>query len=139
MSVRASSDPRREGTPRENLGQFTRWPGLLSLSLGVLLGPTIALVVQSIIYAANMWACGRNLRGTLHIIPFLGLIVVIGAAVGSYVNWRAVGKGVEDEHQPIASRVRFLAWMGMLISIFSALVIIAQWGAIFVFQPCQRA
>ena len=93
MSDRESSDARRG-----DLAQFTRWRGLLSLSLGVLLGPTIALANQELIYASDMYACGRGFHGVLHIIPVLCLVVVAGAGIGAYLNWREVGKGVEDEH-----------------------------------------
>ena len=128
MSVHESSD-----------AQFTRWPGLLSLSLGVLLGPIAALVTQSIIFAATGWTCGRDIGSTMHIIPALSLIVAVGAGVAAHRNWRAVGKGVEDEHGAVTTRTRFLALMGVALSAFSALVIVAMWASIFVFAPCMRA
>src|SRR4051794_10217201 len=87
---------------------FVRWPGLLSLSLGVTLGPVVALAHQQIVYTVNMWACGRNLHGVLHIIPALCLVVVAGTAFASHRNWNAVGRGVEDEHGGPATRTRFL-------------------------------
>jgi hypothetical protein len=133
MSVRESSER------REDVGQFTRWPGQMSLALGVLLGPIVALVNQQLIYSADMYACGRNLRGTLHIIPALALVVAAGTCVAAYLNWRAVGKGVEDEHEGIFARTRFLALLGLTISAFSALVILGQWLSIFIFPACARA
>jgi hypothetical protein len=133
MSVLESSDRAFD------LTRFTRWPGLLSLALGVLLGPVVALVNQSTTYAATMWACGHGARATLHVIPALCLLVVLGALGDAHRNWCAIGRGLEDEHEPIVSRVRFLSLLGIAISVFSALIIIAQWGAIFVFSPCQRA
>ena len=82
------------GPESSSAAQYTRWPGLLSLSLGVLLGPVVALVNQEAIYGVHTWACGRNLRGTLHIVPILCLIVVLGAAYAAHLNWRVVGRGV---------------------------------------------
>jgi hypothetical protein len=128
MSVRESSD-----------AHFTRWPGLLSLSLGVLLGPVVALVTQGLIYSTNSWTCGRDIGATMHVIPALSVIVSVGAGVGAYLNWRAIGKGVEDEHGAVATRTRFLALMGIALSAFSTLVILAMWLSIFVFAPCMRA
>jgi hypothetical protein len=122
-----------------NTAQYTRWPGLLSLSLGVLLGPVVALINQEAIYGVNMWACGRNLRGPMHIVPALCLIVVLGAAYASHLNWRMVGRGVEDERHDVATRTRFLALLGISVSLLSAILILAQWLAIFVFDPCMRA
>lgn len=118
---------------------FTRWPGLLSLSLGVLLGPVIALTNQELIYAANMWTCGHGHRGTMHLIPLLCLVVTVGTAFTAFRDWRATGGGVEEEAATVAARTRFLAIMGMGISVFSSLVVIAQWAAILVFDPCMRA
>ena len=136
MSGRASFSASRNA---EDPAQFTRWPGLLSLSLGLVLGPLVALGHQQAVYAVNMWACGRNLHATMHIVPVLCLIVVFGAGFGAHRNWRAVGRGVEDEREGVAVRTRFLALLGMSISLFSAIVILAQWLAIFVFDPCMRA
>jgi len=127
------------GAGGRGIEAFTRWPGLLSLTLGVLLGPLIALTNQELIYAANMWTCGHGYRGTMHLIPLLCLAVTVGTAVTAFRDWRAAGGGVEEEDATIASRTRFLAIMGIWISIFSALVVIAQWAAIVVFAPCLRA
>jgi hypothetical protein len=139
MSVRESFDaihePAADGGPRT----FTRWPGLLSLSLGVLLGPIMALTNQELIYAANSWACGRGAWGTMHIIPLLCLIVAIGAGITARRDWKAVGGGVHDEDATVEQRSRFVALLGMAISTFSAAVIVAQWAAIVVFEPCMRA
>ena len=142
MSDRASSDRALDGAlpdhPRD-AGDFTRWPGLLSLTLGVLLGPIAAAVNQLAIYAANTWACGDGYRASLHIIPVLCLAVSVGTGLSSRRNWRLTGDGVEEEHGDVVTRSRFLAIMGMWTSAFSSLVIVAQWLAIFVFNSCMRA
>ena|ERR1700733_6077949 len=133
MSVRESSDDPAAAV------RFTRWPGLLSLSCGILLGPVVALAHQQVAYASNMWVCGRGMRATMHIIPVLSLIVVLATSLSAYRNWRSVGGAGDDERGGLTARVRFLALMGVAISLFSALVILAQWLSLFVFEPCQRA
>jgi hypothetical protein len=129
MSDRASSD-----------GPFTRWPGLLRLSLGVLLGPVVTLMNQQAIYAADTWACGHDAHATLHIIPFLALVVVVGTAWQSLRIWRWTDAqpGPRDEGV-VFSRTRFLAVLGIAISVFCAVVIIAQWAGIGTFGACARA
>ncbi len=139
MSARGSFDAVRENPADHGIQAFARWPGLLSLSLGVLLGPVIALTNQELIYAADTWTCGHGYRGTMHLIPLLCLAITIGAAITAYRDWRASGGGVEEEDATVDARTRFLAIMGIGISIFSSLVIIAQWAAIIVFNPCMRA
>ena len=140
MSGRASSDV-TAGVPPDTaaLPAFTRWRGLLSLSLGLLLAPVVALMNQELIYATDIWACGHSLRATIHIVPALCLVVTIGCIVTAFRNWQAVGEGLEEEAATVAARTRFLALMGIVISVFSSLVILAQWAAVFVFQPCARS
>src|SRR4051812_11069675 len=94
MSVHESSD----APPRAATIQFTRWLGLLRLSIDVLGGPVIALIGQQSIYAGNMWACGHNAKPTLHVAAALCCIAVLLTIVDSFVVWRTVGRGVEDEH-----------------------------------------
>lgn len=119
--------------------RFARWPGLLSLTLGLVLGPFVALMNQETIYTVNMWACGHRERGVMHIVPILSLLVVIATGVVAYINWQALGRGFEDELGAIEARSRFIALLGIAISAFCAIVIVAQWLAIFVFDPCMRA
>ena len=112
-----------------------RWPRLLRLSLGVLLGPVIALVNQQTIYSTNMWACGHGAHG----VPAVGLLVSLGAAMLAYSDWSAVGRGTQDETGGVEARTRFVALLGISASLLSLLVIAAQWAAIFAFEPCMRA
>ncbi|HVX39806.1 MAG TPA: hypothetical protein VHB25_09555 [Gemmatimonadaceae bacterium] len=140
MSVLESSNPADGSLAEAASGDpYAGWRGLLRLSLGMLLGPVVALVNQQLVYLADMWACGHGLQGAVHVVPVLCLIVTIGAAIVAYRDWRAVGAGVEDSEATIGSRTRFMALCGIVISVFSSLVIVGQWAAIFVFDPCMRA
>jgi len=112
---------------------------MLSLSLGLVLGPLAALANQELIYMVNMWACAHRQRETMHLVPILCLIVVAVTAVAANLNWRALGRGYEDELGAVEARSRFIALLGLGISALSAIVILAQWLAIFVFDPCMRA
>ena len=116
-----------------------RWPRLLRLSLGVLLGPVIALANQQTIYSTNMWACGHGAHAVMHVVPAVGLLVSIGVAMLAYRDWSAVGRGTQDETDGAEARTRFVALLGISASLLSSLVIVAQWAAIFVFEPCMRA
>ena len=117
---------------------FERWPGLLSLTAGLLVGPIAALVNEGVVYIANMWACGAGNRLALHVIPFLCLAATVAAGVLAYADWSRVGRGVHDDDATVSARSRFLALSGMAASAISALVIVTQWLAIFVFAPCLR-
>lgn len=137
MSVPESFEaarPNVEGAPG-----FTRWPGLLSLTVGLLLGPVAALSNQELMYSVNMWACGHQMPAVIHIVPALCLIIAVGAGLMALRDWRAVGGGVEDEQATVDARTRFVALLGMATSAFSSIVILAMWAAAFVFGPCVRA
>ena len=128
----------RRSAPNDST-RFVRWPGLLSLSLGVLLGPVAALVNEEMIYLTNMWACGTGSQLAMHIVPLVCFIVAVGAGLLAYNDWDHVGRGIEDEAATVDSRTRFLALSGMAISAISALLILAQWLAIFLFGACMRS
>lgn len=112
---------------------------MLSLTLGIVLGPIVALANQEAIYGVNMWACGHRQRGVMHLVPFVGLIIVVATGVAANLNWRALGRGFEDELGSVEARSRFIALLGIAISAFCAILILAQWLALFVFDPCMRA
>jgi len=119
--------------------RLTRWPGLLSLTLGIVAGPIAVLANEELIYVTNMWACGTGKQLAMHVVPIICLLVTLGAGLLAWRDWDRVGRGIEDEAATIDSRSRFLALGGMAISALSALLILAQWLAIFVFGACMRA
>ena len=111
----------------------------MSLSLGLLLGPVAALVNEEMIYVTNMWACGTGSRLAMHVVPLVCLMVTVGAGLLARADWARVGRGTDDDAATIDSRTRFIALCGMAASALSALLIAAQWLAIFVFGACMRA
>jgi len=122
------------------VGDFSRWPGILRLALGVLLPPAAVLTNQELIYMSGVWVCGLHYSAALHVVPVLCLILCAGAGVTSYRDWQRVGGGLEEEHgSAVVTRTRFLALCGMGVAAISALLTVAQWLAVFVFGPCMRA
>ena len=111
---------------------------MLSLSLGLLLGPIAALVNEEMIYLTNMWACGPGSPVAMHLVALVCLVVAIGAGLLARADWARVGRGTEDEEATVDSRTRFLALTGMAASAISALLIVMQWLAVFVFGVCMR-
>ena len=127
----------RRDIPNES-SRFARWPGMLSLSLGLLLGPLAALVNEGTVYATNMWQCGAGTPLNMHVVALICLAIAIGAGLLARADWARVGCGSESEAATIDSRTRFLALTGMAASALSALLIVMQWLAVFVFGACLR-
>src|SRR3982750_3267817 len=113
--------------------RFTRWPGLLGLTLGVVVGPIAVLFNEELIYVTNMWACGTGKHLAMHVVPLICVLVALGAGALAGGDWVRTGRGIEDEAATIDARSRFLALTGMAVSALSALLIVAQWLAVFVF------
>lgn len=130
--------PSRRDIPNDST-RFTRWPGMLSLSLGLLLGPVAALVNEGMVYATNMWQCGAGTPLSMHIVALICLAIAIGAGFLARADWARVGRGTENEAATIDSRTRFIALTGMAASALSALLIAMQWLAVFVFGACMRS
>jgi len=107
-------------------------------TVALLAGPVFALVNQGLMYAVNMWACGHNVPSVMHIVPLVCVCLSIGAALLAFRRWNGVGRGTEDEANTVDSNLRFIALLALAISIFSSMVILAQWASAVVFHPCAR-
>lgn len=122
----------------EAAGQFKEGAGPLALWAGVLAGPLATLTQLQVNYALVLWACGAGGREwPLHLVSLLALLVSIGAGLLSWRNWRLAGEWGEDD-AGVLPRSRFMAAVGMLISLHAALVVVAQWAAVFAYGPCER-
>ena len=122
----------------ETKREFKEGAGPGVLWAGVLAGPLAALAQLQANYALVLWVCGSGQRWVLHAVSLLALVVTAGAGLLSWRNWRKAGAGWEDEGAGPVPRSRFMSAVGMLVSAHSALVVIAQWVAVFVYGACQR-
>jgi hypothetical protein len=111
-------------------------PGLLWA--GVLAGPLAALSQLQANYALVLWVCGTGRAWSLHAVSLAALLIASAAALLSWRNWRLAGAEWEDGGAGVIPRSRFMSAVGMFVSAHSALVIIAQWIAVFVYSACQR-
>jgi hypothetical protein len=110
-----------------------------ALWAGVLAGPVATLTQLQVNYALVLWACGAGGREwPLHLVSLLALLASAGAGLLSWRNWRLAGAGWDEDDAGVMPRSRFMAAVGMLISTHAALVVLAQWAAVFAYGPCER-
>lgn len=101
-------------------------------------GPPIAWFAQLVIvYALTPLACSLKNPLLLHLVSFACLFVAALGAGLALAEWTAVGRGsATDMPDPSVSRPRFQALVGILSGGFFSLVVVAEWLAITVLNPC---
>ena len=110
--------------------------GVGELWAGVLVGPTAMLVQLEANYALVLWSCVTGHTWPLHLVSLLALLVTVVAGLLAYRIWGRV-RAQEDGGGPVA-RSRFMAAVGILISLLMCGVIVAQWIPVFIHHPCER-
>jgi hypothetical protein len=123
----------------ERTADFKRGAGAVQLWLCVLAGPLAALTQLQANYALVLWVCGSAQAWALHAVSLLALLACVAAGALAWRNWRRAGALWEDGGAGALPRSRFMSVVGMLVSAHSALVVVAQWVAVFVYSPCQRS
>lgn len=138
MSTPARSDAHvHEHDVREAARRrFTTWPGQLVLMASWLLPPLLVLANQQISYMTIPWACARRALPAIHIVPVLCLIAVGVCFWLSLGDWRRTGGGRDEDAATVFARSRFLALLGLAVSVYSALIILAMWLPLWMFDPC---
>jgi hypothetical protein len=114
-----------------------RHGGLLTQWLGLALAPAAFAVHLQIGYSLVPWACLRQNSVWVHV---SGALSVALALLGVWFAWRAWhdnGGGDPTEKYGAEPRARFLGVMGVTTSAVLALILAAQWAAVFVISPCQ--
>jgi len=124
--------------PEETSEYFNQPGGLVSLWAGALAGPIAWALSQQVTYLLATLDCSYGRDFPLSPVMVATLLLALGGGALSWRNWRRAGEGLPDEGRGTLSRSRFLAAGGLLISGFSALMIVAEWLPIFFYRQCQR-
>jgi cytochrome c biogenesis factor len=112
-------------------------PEIRALWAGVLLGPTAFLLNLELAYAMVPNACSSQNRLPVHIVHLVCLVIALAGLMISLRSWRSSGQTWPGEEGGRIGRTRFMAGLGLLLSIEFAIVIVAQWIPSFVLSPCQ--
>jgi hypothetical protein len=104
---------------------------------GLLLPPAAFLANLEIAYALVPVACAA--RGTLllHLVNAASLAVAVAGGLIAWRSWNMVGRLWPDGEAGPIGRSRFLAAVGVSLAVLCVLVIVAQWLAVFLLDPCQ--
>ena len=104
---------------------------------GLLLAPAAFLANLEVAYALVPAACAARNTLLLHLVNGASLVVALTGGVIAWRSWNTVGRSWPNGEAGPIGRSRFLAAMGVLLTALCALVIVAQWTAVFLLDPCQ--
>jgi vacuolar-type H+-ATPase subunit I/STV1 len=108
-----------------------------ALWLLVLAGPIITAIEQQTNYVLVRQACSAQRNVALYAVILVAMALTIATATVAYAIWKRAGVVWPTEAVDLATRIRFIAVLGILSSAMSFLVILAQGIATVQFDPCQ--
>jgi hypothetical protein len=73
----------------------------------------------------------------LYAVIIVAIALTIATAFIAYALWLQAGRSWPGESSDVATRIRFIAVLGLLSSAMWVLVIVAHVSASLVFDPCQ--
>jgi hypothetical protein len=105
----------------------------------------VLVVAAPIVVAAEMQAnfvlvrqaCSMQRNVALYAVVVVAMLLTIATAGVAFSIWRRAGAAWPTEAPDVATRIRFIAVLGILSSAMSFLVILAQGIATLHFDPCQ--
>ena len=112
-------------------------PNALTLWGGILAAPLAWFLQMQVNYALVPWACATGHLFVLRLVTLGGLAVAAAGALLAWREWRRMGGEWPKGAGGPQMRSRFMAVLGLLISIMFFLVILAQGIPNFILSPCQ--
>lgn len=108
-----------------------------ALWAAVLLGPLAFLAALELGYILVDRACVTGRMLPVHLSFLVWLLVAAGGGLLGWREWRRWGARPAGDQGGPEGRSRFLALLGVLTSVFTALLIVALWSASLFLHPCQ--
>lgn len=108
-----------------------------ALAAALFIPPITVLGNIEIAYALVPTACASQNSLPLHLVNALSLALTIVGGLIAWRSWKALGIGLPEEEGSPLARSRFIAGIAVPLSGLCGLIIVAQWIAVFVLDPCQ--
>jgi hypothetical protein len=118
-------------------GEFKQPGSIFASWAGFLIAPFAFLLNLQISYMLVPWACSAGHVFWLHAASVGTLLLGLLGAFIALRNWQKAGRGWQSEGGSAAARSRFMAILGLMMSGLFSLLILAQWIADFIIDPCQ--
>ena len=108
------------------------------LWLLIVAGPALVAIEMQANCVLVRHACSAQRNVTLYAVVVVAMILTIATILIAVSLWRRAGAVWPTEQVDLANRIRFITALGVLSSVMSFLVILAQGIATVNFDPCQR-
>jgi hypothetical protein len=90
-------------------------------------GPFIWLLSFGARWSLSGWVCAfQHWKPALFVIALVSIAILAGSGLMAWSEWQKVGREMPGESGGAVARSRFLAFSGIVLCVFSILVIIAQ-------------
>ena len=100
--------------------------------------PVVWFAAQNAGYFFVSWACARqNGEWILHGIAIVSIALTVGAGLLAWSELRHVGHRGPDDHDDHDQRMRFLARIAIAGAVIFTLILLVQWIAIAIQDPCM--
>lgn len=103
----------------------------------VVAGPAIVAIEMEANFALVRQACSAQRSVALYAVVIAAMLLTIVTIAIAISLWRRAGTVWPTEAIDVANRIRFIVVLGVLSSVMSFLVILAQGIATVNFDPCQ--
>ena len=100
-------------------------------------GPIIVAIEQQVNFILVRQACSAQRNLALYVVTLVAMVLTIVSILVAVSLWRRTGAHWPTEEIDLANRIRFISVVGMLSSVMSFLIIVAQGIATIYFNPCQ--
>lgn len=103
----------------------------------IVAGPAIVAIEMQANFVLVRQACSAQRSVALYVVVIAAMLLTIATILIAISLWRRAGAAWPTEAVDLANRIRFITALGVLSSVMSFLVILAQAIATVHFDPCQ--
>ena len=103
----------------------------------IVAGPVIVAMEMQANFVLVRQACSAQRSVALYAVIILAMILTIATILVAISLWKRAGSDWPTEAVDLPNRIRFIAALGVLSSVMSFLLILAQGIATVLFDPCQ--
>ena len=109
----------------------------LVLWAGIFTGPVVWLLSFGARWSLSGWICAFHWKPALYVIAIVALATAAGSGALAWTEWQRIGREMPGEGGGAIPRSRYMAVLGVVLSAFSILLIVAQGIPEWILGVCE--